>query len=710
MLIKSRLARAIATWAALFCLIFLGASYGLEQTSDDDREPQPQFAPTVETGEASPFGFVPQPIELDHITVSMPLLGKAFPSRFDWRQYGKVTSVKNQGSCGSCYAFAALGNFESKVLIDAGMTYDFSENSVKECEWYGSSCNGGNYFRVANFLSQYGTVLESCDPYIAGDVDCKLSCPYVKVLKDWSVVSSSQPASVDVIKAYLQTYGPLYTTMYAGNGDSWYYEFQSYNGSYTLYYNGSGSPNHAVLIVGWDDALSHAGGQGAWIVKNSWGTNWGGTCGYGTEKGYFTIAYGSAKIGSNISFLKAWRNYDAASKLLYHDEGGFNSAVGYGNTTAWGLCKFVPTEPVEIRSVEVWVLDAAVVDIYIYDNFSNGTPSGLLASKVGNSIDLPGYYSIDLASPIMVSAGDDIFVVAKITDQSYNYPLAFDGSGPISYNSYISWNGSYFTAFGSGDLGIRVRALTTVGCGSDNSQPNILSIRDVPNDNGGYVEIRWARSGYDRSGSSPRIQKYKIWRKRNPLQGQILGSPGNTTSDGPFEHGENGPAWELVATIPATGACNYTQVVPTLCDSTAGNPCLTYFYVSAVTGEPGEHYDSDVVAGYSKNNGAGASPSTSDAKEIVELATVSRFSISPNPARSNFNLEFDVKERGRVIIDLYDVMGRKVGVVLDGAYQAGRYEVSLEIQAMAYNLAPGVYFFRISGSDREITRKLVLTR
>ncbi|MGQ9604038.1 MAG: C1 family peptidase [bacterium] len=709
MLIKGSVVALVLGSIALLFPAPNGHLFANEKSVLVGSEPKPEFAPVNPVADTSPFGFVAHQIELDHIIPSVPLLGEGLPARFDWREYGKVTSVKNQSSCGSCYAFAALGNFESKVLLDANVTYDFSENNVKECEWYESSCGGGNYWRVANFLSAYGTVLESCDPYVASDVDCKSSCPYIKVLRDWCVASSSQPASVDAIKGYLQTYGPLYTTMYAGSGDSWYYEFQSYNGSYTLYYDGSQSPNHAVLIVGWDDNLTHEGGQGGWIVKNSWGTSWGGTCGYGSEKGYFTIAYGSAKIGSNIGFVSAWSNYDQASKLIYHDEGGFNSAVGYGNTTAWGLCKFIPTEDMEIRSVEVWLLDAAVVDIYIYDDFSSGVPSGLLASKLGSSFDLPGYHSIDLTSPITVLAGDDIFVVAKITDQTYTYPLAFDGLGTVSLNCYISWSGSYFTSFTSGDLGIRVRGVTTVGCGNSYPEPTILSIQDVPDDAGGYVEIKWIRSVYDQQNSSPRIRKYKIWRRRNDLLGAVLGvTPGTSSAYGQFEHAEDGSVWELVATVTADGSCSYSRFVPTTCDSSAANPCPNYFYVSGVTGIPGQHYNSAIEVGYSVNNGAGSFPV--DIEVDSRLASISSFIVSPNPARSQLDLEFDIKEKGWVLAEIYDVLGRRVAILLDGFYSAGLHTASVRMRDIGSNLAPGTYFIKVSGLDRGMTRKVVLMR
>ncbi len=87
----------------------------------------------------------------------------SLPARFDWREQGKVTSVKNQAACGSCYAFAAIGNIESYLLIHNLGRWDFSENNAKECNWeelnnfsYNGyawgSCAGGNYALLANLI------------------------------------------------------------------------------------------------------------------------------------------------------------------------------------------------------------------------------------------------------------------------------------------------------------------------------------------------------------------------------------------------------------------------------------------------------------------------------------------------------------------------------------------------------------------------------
>jgi C1A family cysteine protease len=171
-------------------------------------------------------------MDLPHLTGQrMPSDGvspQAVLSSWDWRQTGKVTSVRNQGACGSCYSFAALGNIEAKMLIDSATTYDFSENNAKECNWYetsgtggGTSCSGGNYDLLANLFSKKGTVLESCDPYVASDVTCKPTCPYQKTLLDWRIISTNAVPDANVLKQYIQTYGPVYTSLYAGDGDAW---------------------------------------------------------------------------------------------------------------------------------------------------------------------------------------------------------------------------------------------------------------------------------------------------------------------------------------------------------------------------------------------------------------------------------------------------------------------------------------------------------
>jgi C1A family cysteine protease len=413
-------------------------------------------------------GFILPPFESHHLEIRVPKPLAPFPTRFDWREQGILTSVQDQGSCGSCFCFAALAALESQLLIADEGEYDFSEDNVKNCEYLGytnhpwvGGCKGGTFWMVTNFLSQKGTVLEQCDHYTSSDGACYRCCAYIKTVVDWRAFSIQEIPLTETTKYYLQTYGPISVAMDAGDNADWRQEFKDYDGSYTLHWEPTAIPDHAVLIVGWDDTLSHAGGQGAWIVKNSKGPQWGGTCGYGTERGYFTIAYGSATLGWYSAFFREWKDYEASDLVLLHDEAGYWDHTGFGSTTAWGMCKFVPESDVLLERVEFWTTDVTTdVDVYVYDSFGGSRLSDLLASELDNSFGEMGYMSVELSTPISLSAGNAIYVAVKFTNVILEMPLAFD---PIDYGPraagmcYYSAHGATWQLFQDGDLGIRIR-------------------------------------------------------------------------------------------------------------------------------------------------------------------------------------------------------------------------------------------------------------
>ncbi len=463
---KKRLIALVST-VVVVASIAGGVYFGRPMVSAEE-PPRPQMAPEVNLAGGVPpvinghgTGFVPPPVDLSHLRGELLQGVKAFeerlqaegvsapPRRFDWRERGMVSSVKNQGACGSCYAFAAIANFESRLRVLGLSSEDFSENNVKECNWYHTSCGGGNYGVVVDFLTKndLGAVWESNDPYLATYVNCTSRRGIGFVPGDWNMICGDVVPSTDVLKSYVYAYGPVYTTMYAS-----FPGFDTYDGSYTLYYTGTERPNHAVLIVGWDDDLTHAGGMGGWICKNSWGTNWGGTCGYGSERGYFTIAYGSASIGMYSSFVREIddvRGYGFPGKYIvfsYPDEGGWNRSWGFGTTTAWGLVKFGTGGFSNFKAykVEFWTTDVTTdVDVYLYDDFDGSKVSGLLASKLDNRFNEAGYHSVWLDSPVNLPDDNDVVVVVKFTNRSWIYPVATDCRGINETQvTYLSPDGS----------------------------------------------------------------------------------------------------------------------------------------------------------------------------------------------------------------------------------------------------------------------------
>ncbi len=213
----------------------------------------------------------------------MAKAGRAYPAYFDWRDSSIVTSVKNQGSCGSCWAFAATGAFEAAIKKHDHIDYDLSERQVMSCNIYESGCGGGWAESAYELFQRYGAVLETCMPYQPYDgVPCTQgNCQVVAKLKGWTNVDND----VNAIKEAILT-GPVYIS-YAV-----YSDFRLYSSGCYEHLSGSLEGWHAVVAVGWDDNACGTG-QGAWICKNSWGAGWA------SLGGYFFIKWGTAYIGSS---------------------------------------------------------------------------------------------------------------------------------------------------------------------------------------------------------------------------------------------------------------------------------------------------------------------------------------------------------------------------------------------------------------------------
>lgn len=205
-------------------------------------------------------------------------LNMIFPAFFDWRYQGGVTPVKDQKSCGSCWAFGALGALESMAKIYGGRELDLSEQQILSCISYGWGCNGGWMDDAYELFRDFGSVGEECMPYHATDTDpcIQNSCELLAKISGWVPVDDN----VNAIKNALMT-GPVCCAMTVYN------DFDYYTGG-CYEHDGSDGTNHAVLIVGWDDNMCD--GEGAWIVKNSWGSGWG-------INGFFNIKYNSCNIG-----------------------------------------------------------------------------------------------------------------------------------------------------------------------------------------------------------------------------------------------------------------------------------------------------------------------------------------------------------------------------------------------------------------------------
>ncbi len=204
--------------------------------------------------------------------------GATYEPVFDWRAHGGTTPAKDQRGCGSCWAFASVGQLESHIRIFDDRIEDLSEAQTLFCNPYGSGCGGGTSYAAYAVMQTYGQVRESCIPYedLDNDACTQEECEPVAWIASYAEVAND----VNSIKQALLT-GPVYTTYDVTDR---FYDYQA--GCFSEQQPVVGY--HAMLIVGWDD--TKCGGDGAWIVKNSWGVGWG-------MDGFAYIQYGTNNIG-----------------------------------------------------------------------------------------------------------------------------------------------------------------------------------------------------------------------------------------------------------------------------------------------------------------------------------------------------------------------------------------------------------------------------
>ena len=177
----------------------------------------------------------------------------SLPSSFTWQNNGGdyTTPVRSQGSCGSCWAFASTGVFESfyeRLYQNPSLNPDFSEQYLVSCSGAGSCIGGYNairYFIDYSGGGAVGTVLESAYPYTASDSSCINLNGYTRYKAPSGTFSSGATfPSVSQLKRYLYTYGPLLISLGVDSS------FSAYTGGiYSSSY--SGEVNHVVLLVGW---------------------------------------------------------------------------------------------------------------------------------------------------------------------------------------------------------------------------------------------------------------------------------------------------------------------------------------------------------------------------------------------------------------------------------------------------------------------------
>ena len=368
-------------------------------------------------------GYIPWPVYIHFqeqlLTESEKKSINELPSRFDLRDDNCVTSIKDQNPLGSCWTFSSVAAIESSWIKKGyeNLSIDLSEENMGVCHGFENGIDdGGNDLMTTAYLTRLiGPVSEASDPYSGSRY---ASCPgdepevvaYVPIV-EWL------PADINVIKKSLYTVGAVSASIHWASNPSAYYNF----GDFTYLYNGSTAINHAVLIVGWDDDKVIRGGfqspdvdPGAWIVKNSWGENWG-------DDGYFYVSYHDSKFLSTAALFNTRLELDQVDTLYMEDKLGFTSSYGFGDDIAYGLAKYEAPGQQFINKVGTYInTSGSFIDIEIYDDFSEESGlENLLASSYNNVAKFPGYLTFDIKALVQ----DDFYVKIKYFSPGYSYPI-----------------------------------------------------------------------------------------------------------------------------------------------------------------------------------------------------------------------------------------------------------------------------------------------
>ena len=358
------------------------------------------------------------------------------PSYYNLADEGYVTSIKTQSTGGNCWSFAALGALESCILKSTNITFDLSEGNMKNLMAYYSDYgwnympNTGGLEKMAiGYLSSWlGPVFESDDEYSPSSFLSPV-LNSIAHIQNIIYITRENYTDNDGIKKAILEYGGVATAI------KWNSASINYN-TYSRYYDGNESSDHAVVIVGWDDNFSKDNfakapeGDGAWIIKNSHGMSSG-------NNGYWYVSYYDtrcAQVGrSDVSYTFILNDTMKYDKNYQYDIPGRTDFFLNTSDTIWYKNIFKSTDNEYLAAVSTHFQKITNYTIYIKVN----DELKLTQSGIGDI----GYYTINLNELIPLNINDTFEVIFKITvDEEAAFPISeFVSLNKLMYNENISF-------------------------------------------------------------------------------------------------------------------------------------------------------------------------------------------------------------------------------------------------------------------------------
>ena len=403
----------------------------------------PMEEPLTAMGYATTFSYAENAVNVEEIVVSDPL-----PERYDMRETGRVTPVRDQGNYGTCWAFASLGALETTTMPYEENEYSTDHMTLNNSYKLGLYKGGEHTMSIAYLAAWQGPVYEADDPYDDGVTDESLQA--VKHLEEAIVISERDD---EVIKSAIYRYGGVETSLHLEM------EYSSYSSPYynektaAYYYNGAATPNHDVVVVGWDDNYPRTNFamqpeiDGAYICKNSWGEEFG-------EKGYFYVSYADVNLcGQSIVYTRL-ADPDNFDHIYQSDLLGWVGQLGFGQSVAYFANCFTAERDEDLAGVSFYAVGPRTYfSVYYVPDATTAEGLNERTLLVSGETRYAGYYTINLPEPQELSEGQKFAIVMMVDTPGTKLPIVVeyaadertagaditDGEGYISQYGRV-WN------------------------------------------------------------------------------------------------------------------------------------------------------------------------------------------------------------------------------------------------------------------------------
>lgn len=343
------------------------------------------------------------------------------PVSYDLRERGRVPQVKNQGSYGTCWAFAALSAMESALLPEE--EYQFSVDHMTMCNsFHLTQDDGGEYTMGMAYLAAWqGPVYEEDDPYGDGETDPSLT-PVTHV-QEMQIIDGKD---YEKIKEAVFKYGGVQTSIYSSIRSSQSVSTFYNKGTNSYCYIGTEKPNHDVLIIGWDDNYSKDNfsvsleGDGAFICQNSWGSEFG-------DNGVFYVSYYDTNIGTHNVVYTGIEDVDNYDNIYQSDLCGWVGQLGYKKDSIYGANVFTAENDENLVAASFYATGKDTqYELYVVKNFEDEDSFERKQKVASGSLKNAGYYTIDFDEEISVDKGERYAIVLHITTPDAVYPMAIE--------------------------------------------------------------------------------------------------------------------------------------------------------------------------------------------------------------------------------------------------------------------------------------------